>query len=212
MYDFFFCIQIIFYYNCAFSKEINTFTKQQKEAKTVAFLCDKSNIVYNNIISQIKKELIELTKDKYAIEILIEEYVGWDKDFVTKKLEVLLNNDNVDIIIGIGYLTGTIISNVSVVDKPIILAYFYDFDILKLPQTNQETIIQNLTCITSSIKFLDDVITFKQLVNFKELYLVLDEKYEEYAKNVINAIDNNGINIKLIQYTDNINLIIKNLI
>ncbi|MFH1878792.1 MAG: TolC family protein [Candidatus Omnitrophota bacterium] len=164
----------VFYgYQSAFSRE-DPEGEGTKPVKKIVFLYDGPDLFYENEMGAVRKELRDLAGEKYSFDFIGEENGSWDEDEIRSKLEELLSDNDADLIIGAGVLLGRIVSSMESFAKPLILADYYDTDIMKMPYREGVSGIGNLTYLSIPGMAEEQLKAFRKVIPFKTLHIYVD--------------------------------------
>ncbi|HHP7241546.1 MAG TPA: TolC family protein [Cyclobacteriaceae bacterium] len=119
-----------------------------------------------------------LLKSDYTISLSDSAVLDTDCDpsQIKTKLDQLLANDEVDIILGMDVISSHILSSNGPYPKPVIAVTVLNAQIQNLPLTiNGTSGVQNLTYLELPYSPLRDLEVFKNLIGFEKLALIEDE-------------------------------------
>ena len=178
----------------------------------LSFSKEKDNLVigviYDNFIqsknisySLMEKEINNLVGDKYNVifpEDKQIEIIGTDKNEISKKINVLLDDPSVDIIIAGGVLVSYAVLERDNLTKPIFAPL-----IINLPKEiaigkNMVSGKKNLNYIVSNLDLKSEIINFSKIKNFKKLSVLIGKEME----NILNQMPGfsvDGINVEFIK-------------
>ena len=103
--------------------------QSQKEHVAIGIIADDGQQRATGIwLEPLKRELNALLGSKYHIRILEDKILGadWSARVVAKNYDRLMQDQDVDIIIGIGLLTSSVIAQESPYQKPVIALGIFD--------------------------------------------------------------------------------------
>ena len=123
--------------------------QNQKEHVTIGVLVDDRQRL-SNLIVELKKELDALLGAKYYIQILEDNILSadWSASVAAKNYDHLIEDRDIDIIIGFGVLTGSVIAQKGPYQKPVIALGIFDPQLQGLPAVEKNRSgVHNLTYI-----------------------------------------------------------------
>ena len=132
---------------------------QSKKAHIeVGIIVDAKQQQINMLIEQLKRELDALLGAKYHIQILEDHILSaeWSASVAAKNYEHLMQDPDIDMIIGFGILTGSVIAQQGTYQKPVIALGIFDPKLQGLPAPQQnKSGVRNLTYILWSNQSLE---------------------------------------------------------
>ena len=132
--------------------------QSQKERVAVGVLVDDKQQRADIGIDQLKRELNTLLGTKYQIQILEDNILGadWSVGVAAKNYDQLMQDRDIDIIIGFGVLTSSVIAQRGTYQKPVIALGIFDPKLQGLPAVEKNRSgVHNLTYILWSDRFLE---------------------------------------------------------
>ena len=124
--------------------------QSQKERVVIGVLVDDQQQRANIGIEQLKRELDALLGAKYHIQILEDNILSadWSASVAAKNYDHLMEDSDIDIIIGFGVLTGSVIAQKGTYQKPVIALGIFDPQLQGLPAVEKNRSgVHNLTYI-----------------------------------------------------------------
>ena len=124
--------------------------QSEKERVAIGVLVDDKSQRANIWIEQLKRELDALLGAKYHIQILEENILStdWSASVAAKNYDHLVEDRDIDIIIGFGVLTGSVIAQRETYQKPVIALGIFDPQLQGLPAVEKNRSgVHNLTYI-----------------------------------------------------------------
>ncbi|MCY3872591.1 MAG: ABC transporter substrate binding protein [Gemmatimonadetes bacterium] len=132
--------------------------QSQKERVAIGVLVDDKQQRADIGIDQLKRELDALLGAKYHIQILEDNILSadWSASVAAKNYDHLMEDGDIDIIIGFGVLTSSVIAQRGTYQKPVIALGIFDPKLQGLPAVEKNRSgVHNLTYILWSDRFLE---------------------------------------------------------
>ena len=132
--------------------------QSEKERVTIGIIADEGQRAETDFwLEPLKRELNALLGSKYHLQILEDKILGadWSAQVAAQNYDRLMRDQNVDIIIGIGLLTSSVIAQERPYQKPVIALGILDPKLqgLPLPEKNSSN-VHNLTYVLLSNRSL----------------------------------------------------------
>ncbi len=178
-------------------------TLEKKGPPGIVFLYDGPDRFYEESIDLIKKELVGLRGGKAPVRFMGTEHGDWDPDIIKQKLEALLADDDVDVIIGAGYFTGIIASRMEL-PKPVIIADFFDIQIMSVPYKDETSGKSNFTYLATPHLVRDQIDAFRRIKPFQKVHIFIDSVFLAEAKKIVREIKAHDFEIEFIGYRENL--------
>ena len=124
--------------------------QNQKERVLIGILVDDNQLRANISIEELKRELDALVGAKYHIQILEEKILSadWSASVAARNYHHLMQDRDIDIIIGFGVLTGSVIAQKGTYQKPVIVLGIFDPKLQGLaPVEKNRSGVHNLTYV-----------------------------------------------------------------
>lgn len=193
-----FCLFFIIISIVSFSKE--------KKNLNIAIIYD--DFVQNKDISYslMEKEINNLIGDKYNVVFPVEKQItvnSMDKNEISQKMDALLNDSSVDIVIAGGLLSSYVALEKTNLSKPVFAPLIINPS-KELITKNKTSGRKNLNYIVSSLDLKSEILSFEKIVKFEKLNLLIGNEMEK----ILNQMPNfkvEGIDINFIKMNnDNI--------
>ena len=184
--------------------------QSQKTHVQIGVIVDAKQPQINMLIEQLKRELDALLGAKFHIQILEDHILSanWSASFVAKNYEHLVQDHDIDMIIGFGVLTGSVIAQQGTYQKPVIALGIFDPELqdLPVPEDNRSG-VHNLTYILWSHQSLGRSLdVFYNIFPYQKVGIVFySEVLAFLAKDTAFARDimkKNRTSFALIPFTD----------
>lgn len=147
-----------------------------KKEYNIAFIIDGPFYFHKEVIKQIENELEKLVTGKFTIRYPVVADGEFDRDKIQNEAYKLLRDNNIDIIVSFGLIGTIIFSEIKDLEKPVLCMTEIDTGLFDLPTDEQGfSTKENFTFLSSPGIVKRDILLFKRLVNFKKLYILIDE-------------------------------------
>jgi len=171
-----------------------------RKPRTVAFIADGEDNIVKEAIECIEKELTALIENRYPITYIDDVFGEYDAKVIRQKLDTLLREEKVDLIIVVGMMTGLVVLDERDLPKPVILTDVYDIDVFSMPFKDGTSGRKNLTYLATKGKLENDIKTFKELVPFKKLHVLIDREYVDTVKKVLRDAGDIETEVVFVEY------------
>jgi outer membrane protein len=191
--------------------------KYLKGKVTIGVVVDGEWDLNQPVIENLKKEIKEALSQQAAITIPDGKVLvgDWTLKTVSKLNDRLLNDNEVDIIIGFGVLASYDLARRNNLPKPVIAPVILDTTLQKIKSVNGTSGVKNLSYLVFPRTFERDIELFKQIVNFKNLVVLQSKFYLSEFKNLQSTYNLLGkkldINIKGYSVGDDIKEILNSI-
>jgi outer membrane protein len=190
----------------------------EKKTITVGVVLDGFRSQSNKPLSLLRKELKSLLGSKYNIQVPEEKIMdlGWSIEAVNNNYEKLVKDPKVDIILGVGSLTSSLLYRKKEFPKPLILIGIIEPEFLGITRpTHNVSGVHNLTYILFNRSVTRDLDEFYKVYPYKKVGIVF---YGEILKlfpvpsqHFKGIMDKNKTQFKSISITNSIDDVLNNL-
>ncbi|MGI9537146.1 MAG: TolC family protein, partial [Desulfocapsaceae bacterium] len=125
-------------------------------------------------ISEIEQMATGEFKALFPEDMLLE--ADSTREGVTQAFDRLLGDPDCDLIVMLGFIGSTIAVERNEFSKPVVAPLIFDSELQKAPLEGISSGVRNLLYIDLGVQIDQGVITFRRLVDFKRLTLLLDER------------------------------------
>ena len=161
---------------------------QQKNVYTIAVVKDGPSQYADELTQLIERELQILTEDEFKVVFINKPLFSadWKPEQYSKALKNALHDPKVDIVLTIGVLVAEKAAQKDLVlNKPVINAFVEDADILELPYSKEgHSTKKNYNFVVVPDRLIRDLKKFNELVNIKNIAIVVDSLILDNAKNL----------------------------
>ena len=177
---------------------------------TIGIVVDGEWDINKLVIDNLRKEIKEALSQQAVITIPDDKIMvgNWTLKKVSDLNNRLLNDKEVDIVIGFGVLASYDLAIRDNLPKPTIAPVILDTALQKIKSLNGTSGVKNLSYLVFPRTFERDIELFKQIVNFKNLIVLQSKFYLSEFKNLQSSYNMLGqkldINIKGYSVGDNI--------
>jgi outer membrane protein TolC len=158
----------------------------------------------DSVMRLFQSEINELLKDEFDIRFPERATLtaDWSKDGVHLRVDQLLNDPQVDIVLALGILSGQDLARRGPLPKPCIAPYATDRSAQQLPASNGSSGMHNFTYIASVNPLLRDLRLFHELIPYRKLVILSHRPYHEaipeIARNLKKQLAADGIDLTVI--------------
>jgi len=123
-----------------------------------------------------RKEIRELLRGEFRVIFSREKNITatWTAASVKTALQKLMNDPEVDVILAMGVMASEIACDQLQLDKPVIAPFIIDYRLQSIPFEKGASGKKNLSYLTSTAFFRNDLTVFRNIVPFTTLALVYD--------------------------------------
>ena len=151
---------------------------KSSEQYNIGLLIDGEWQNENLLLEGIKREILELTQGEFDVRFPEQKMLhgDWSKASVIQKLDQLLNDPDVDMIITLGIIGCHEITQRGPLPIPVIAPYILDSEFQNPPVTARGVSgVQNLSYIVVPSNFKRDMEFFREIIEFKNIGIVISE-------------------------------------
>ncbi|MEZ4601287.1 MAG: TolC family protein [Syntrophotaleaceae bacterium] len=151
------------------------------------------------LLELFKRELTVLTRGEFPLHFPSDKTLvaDWTMEGVERKVDTLLNDPKVDLLLGIGVLTSHHLAHRGPLPKPTVAPFTVDHLIQGYPKKGDGSGVSNFTYLASPSPILRDLRYFTDLVNFKKLAVLTYRPYlnaiPELSENLRTELHSRGI-------------------
>ncbi|WP_424947522.1 TolC family protein [Candidatus Spongiihabitans sp.] len=147
----------------------------------IGILTDGPTQGFQQIHSLFIEEILRLTEGEFEVHFESAHQLdgNWSAEKIRAALQRLQQNDQVDIILALGFVSSLIAARSQTIPKPTFAPLVLDSNLLNLPRNlsgdGATSGIKNLNYLTEAVRFTDDLIAFREVVDYQQLALVVDQ-------------------------------------
>lgn len=144
----------------------------------IGIVTDGPMIFRSGIVDLFKKEISRMAEGEFIVTFPDSMTVEADstRRGVNIQIESLLNNPDCDLVVALGLIGSTEILKRKVLSKPVIAPLVFDAELQGAPGDAIGSGVPNLYYVDLGTPFDQELITFRKLVMFKRMALLLDER------------------------------------
>ena len=182
----------------------------EKEKLVVAMLYDGISDENENLRNTIEDEIRSLIGTKYDVVFPKDKQLidSFNKEDISKNLDLLLEDDECDIIITLGILSSYISLEKENMKKPVFSPFVLKELLPKIKDLKNSN-IKNLNYITSNLNLISQMENFQKISTFDKLTIIIDEetlKIMPAMKNLFDIYTNKyDMNIKYVIIDEDLN-------
>ena len=188
-----------------------------EENITIGIVVDGEWDLNSVVLENLKKEIIDALSQQATISIPKNKILigDWTLKTVSGLNEKLLNDDEVDIVIGYGVLASADLARRDNLPKPVIAPVVIDTALQRIKSLNGTSGVKNLSYLVFPGTFARDLKLFKEIVDFKNLVILQSNRYQtefkDYQLPGEKLSKEFGINIKRMIIGDNVEEILNSI-
>jgi outer membrane protein TolC len=182
----------------------------------VIIACPSSNT--EEFILQVINEAEVLLESDYELQLLPSKTYdcGFDLSKVNANISKLLNDPEVDIILGMDVIASHFLASNGPYDKPVIATLVLNAQVQEIPiNSKSESGTKNLTYVQLPYSPMRDIEVYRQMIGFSNLALVVDELIFEgipEIKNFLNkGLEEMGANFDYVFIEENVDEVMSKL-
>ena len=88
-------------------------------------------------------------------------------------------NADVDVVLALGFVSSTVAARMSDHPKPMFAPMALASDLTSLPRSGSSSGVTNLGYLAAEVRFTDDLQTFREIVRFRKLALLMEKSISE---------------------------------
>jgi len=156
---------------------------------------------------QFKNELLVLTKGEFDIRFPKDKQLdgAWSASRIKTAIKKLQKDPKVDMVLALGYVAGPLAILSKSLRKPTFSPLVMDAGLLGLPRKGNASGVKNLNYISGEADFVRDLTSFRNVVDFKNLAVLVDESSFNALPGLINrarqVTKQAGINLHFVLQT-----------
>ena len=165
--------------------------RQGHRAWRIGIVTDGSTPADQAIVRLFKKEISTMMEQEFDVRFP-ENMILSGKDTVQgvrKALNRLFSSSGPDIILALGVISSTEVLERKSIPKPVVAPYIADFALKGRKKKGAASDIRNLTYIDSMYYLDQDVETFRKIVPFKHIAIILDRRMVNSFPNIDNLVE-----------------------
>ncbi|MEW5820512.1 MAG: ABC transporter substrate binding protein, partial [Cyanobacteriota bacterium] len=159
------------------------YAKDLKEVN-IGILFDGPSFINERIFNTVSKEIKDLIGDEYTIvfpddKILVGD---WSNESIKDNIELLLEDNDIDIIIALGFMSSSDLVLREKINKPVIAPMLSEEMLNIIPYKEGTSGKKNLNYIIYHSGYKKDLRMFKKLTSFNNLVILANKNYAENLK------------------------------
>ena len=143
----------------------------------IGVLTDGKTDIYKSVESLFVKELLSLTDGEFEVTFDASNRLdgNWNVKNIETSLTQLQNDPDVDMIMALGFVSSLVAARSENLKKPTFAPLVLDSNLLGLPRDGNTSGVKNLNYLTEEVRFTDDVIAFREIIEFEKLALLVEK-------------------------------------
>ena len=192
---------LVFLLSCA------TFSAQAAKVINIGVITDGPTTQQDLSPELFANELLALTKGEFVVRFPKDKQLDgeWSAQKINAAIKQLQNDPAVDMVLAFGYVASQLTAISTPLRKPTFAPFVLDADLLDLPREGNTSGVKNFNYITQQSNFARDLESFRNIVAFKNVAVLIDKTsfdalppVLERAKHVAAA---GGVNVSFVTQT-----------
>jgi outer membrane protein len=192
-------------------------TIETKKNVKIGIVVDGEWDLNQPILENLEKELKDALSQQANVSLPRNKILigDWTLKKVHAMNDQLLNDNEVDIIIGYGVLASFDLAHRETLPKPVIAPVIIDTAVQRVKSINGTSGKKNLSYLIFPGTYVRDIKLFKEIVDFKNLIILQSKYYQEEFKDIQisdkDLSEQFGVNIKRVSISDNVDEFLKSI-
>ena len=125
------------------------------------------------------REILKLTQGEFRVQFPKRSLVhgDWSEKKIRRAVDFLLRDQQVDLVLALGVMASHEVAQRKALPKPVVAPFVIDRILQELPFQKGKSGIRNLNYLVSSHTFEQDIHSFKEVTSFKELAVLIDQRF-----------------------------------
>lgn len=179
---------------------------QPEKPLNIAIVYDGDAAFYEKIIGDIKEETQILLKDR--VDFTTSLNGGWDQNIINENIDSALADENIDMIIAVGFLCTNVVLAREDITKPVIVADVIDEKLAKKYVSNNRSKIKNVTFLVSKDTIHEEIALLRRLKPFDRLGILISRVFADYTDDIKETTEREfNIKVDIVFYSDDISAV-----
>ncbi len=154
-----------------------------------------------------KDELLILTKGDFDIRFPENKQLngGWSVSQIKSVFQHLQNNQEVDMVLTLGYISSSLAGLSKSLPKPTFAPFVMDAELLGLPRNGNSSGVENLNYLTGEADFVRDLKTFHSVAAFSNVVTLIDKSHFDAQPQLIQRAQEvaaaGGVELRFVLHT-----------
>lgn len=151
------------------------------ERVNVGIVVDGDGPLLREAAGLFSREISELTAGEFDVRFDDATILtgDWSVEGVEDAMRALQGNTDVDIVLALGFVSSTVAARMPEHPKPTFAPMALDPDLAALPRSGGTSGVANLNYLAAEVRFADDLRTFREIVRFRKLALLMQKSISE---------------------------------
>ena len=151
------------------------------ERVNVGIVVDGDGPLLREAVGLFSREISELTAGEFDVRFDDSMMLtgDWSVEGVENAMRALNGNPDVDIVLALGFVSSTVAARMPEHPKPTFAPMALASDLASLPRSGATSGVANLSYLAAEIRFTDDLRTFREIVRFRKLALLMEKSIGE---------------------------------
>ena len=151
------------------------------ERVNVGIVVDGDGPLLREAVGLFSREISELTAGEFDVRFDDATILtgDWSVEGVEDAMRALQGNTDVDIVLALGFVSSTVAARMPEHPKPTFAPMALNPDLAALPRSGGTSGVANLNYLAAEVRFADDLRTFREIVRFRKLALLMQKSISE---------------------------------
>ena len=151
------------------------------EKVNVGIVVDGDGPFLQEAIGLFTSEISELTAGEFDIHFDDAMILkgDWSVEGAEDAMRALQGNAHVDVVLALGFVSSTVAARMPEHPKPTFAPMALASDLVDLPRSGSSSGVANLSYLAAEVRFADDLLTFREIVRFRKLALLMEKSISE---------------------------------
>ena len=151
------------------------------ERVNVGIVVDGDGPLVQEAVDLFTSEITDLTAGEFDVRFDDAMILkgDWSVEGVEDALRALHGNTDVDVVLALGFVSGTVAARMPEHPKPTFAPMALASDLAGLPRSGRSSGVTNLNYLAAEVRFADDLQTFREVVRFRKLALLMEKSISE---------------------------------
>ena len=151
------------------------------ERVNVGIVVDGDGPLLQEVVGLFTSEISELTAGEFDVRFgdTMTLKGDWSVEGVEDAMRALQGNADVDVVLALGFVSSTVAARMSDHPKPMFAPMALASDLTSLPRSGSSSGVTNLSYLAAEVRFTDDLQTFREIVRFRKLALLMEKSISE---------------------------------
>ena len=151
------------------------------ERVNVGIVVDGDGPLLQEAIGLFTSEITELTAGEFDVRFDDAMILkgNWSVEGVEDAMRALQGDADVDVVLALGFVSSTVAARMPEHPKPTFAPMALASDVADLPRSGRSSGVTNLNYLAAEVRFADDLRTFREIVRFRKVALLMEKSISE---------------------------------